>query len=329
MAPTTLRAEDVSGAKVDDAVERGLAFLAKEQNEDGSLSGGGPPAAVTGLAVMAFLACGQVPDTGRYGLTVRRAVDYLVRQVPVDGYVGKVDGSRMYGQGIVTLALAETLGVESNDANRRRTRAALLRAVQVILDAHAVKKDEPHDGGWRYEPTSSDSDLSLSGWNALALRAAADVGVDVPKDRAERGLAYVMRCYRADRQGFAYQPGGEATAAMTGVGLLGIFLLDRTDRPEITAAAGRFLLAHPIDPQQTRYPYYAFYYATQAAFQAGEPVWPAVWQQNSRRLVEQQTAGDGGWPASHSSEEPGRVYATSMAVLTLAVPYRLLPVYQR
>ena len=38
---------------------------------------------------------------------------------------------------------------------------------------------------------------------------------------------------------------------------------------------------------------------------------------------------DGGWPQSTSSEEPGRVYATSMSLLTLTVPYRILPIYQR
>ena len=38
---------------------------------------------------------------------------------------------------------------------------------------------------------------------------------------------------------------------------------------------------------------------------------------------------DGGWPASPNGQEPGRVYATSMALLTLTVPYRLLPAYQK
>jgi hypothetical protein len=37
---------------------------------------------------------------------------------------------------------------------------------------------------------------------------------------------------------------------------------------------------------------------------------------------------DGGWPPSASAaEEPGRTVATALSVLTLAVPYRLLPLY--
>jgi len=38
---------------------------------------------------------------------------------------------------------------------------------------------------------------------------------------------------------------------------------------------------------------------------------------------------DGGWPQSKTSEEPGRAYATSLAVLSLSVPQKLLPTYQR
>jgi hypothetical protein len=68
------------------------------------------------------------------------------------------------------------------------------------------------------------------------------------------------------------------------------------------------------------------YYVSQAAYQAGGTTWAAVSKVTMPRLVESQ-AKDGGWPGI--GQEPGEVYATSMAVLTLSVPYRLLPVYQR
>jgi hypothetical protein len=321
------RAQEGASPRVDEAVERGLAFLARQQNADGSLDGGGPRVAMTGLSVMAFLASGHTPDVGRYGLVVRRAVDALVTAAPNDGYFGRVDGSRMYGQGIATLALAEALGVETSDGNRQRIRAVLRKSVGVILDAQAVGKDAASAGGWRYEPTSVDSDLSLTGWNALALRAAENVGIDVPRERVERAVGYVLKCYRSEQRGFAYQPGQDASAAMTGMGVLSLYLLGASERAELGSAAAT-LVAQPVD-DRTKYPYYAMYYGTQAAFSAGEPVWSAVWRVNSERLLAAQSPVDGGWPASHSTEEPGRVYGTAMAVLTLAAPYRLVPVYQR
>jgi hypothetical protein len=91
------------------------------------------------------------------------------------------------------------------------------------------------------------------------------------------------------------------------------------------AEAAKFLAGHPVN-DATPFQYYAMYYATQAAHQAGGETWAAVSKATSTRLLTTQ-AKDGSWPKL--GQEPGQVYATSMAVLTLTVPYGLLPVYQR
>jgi len=208
--------------KLDDGIARGLSFLAKQQNPDGSFEGNGPRIATTALAMMSFLAAGQAPDVGLHGAVVRSAEDFLLSQAPADGYFGKVDGSRMYGQGIATLALAEVIGVEPDPARRAKLNAVVASAVKVILAAQDIGKPEPFQGGWRYEPQSVDSDLSLSGWNALALRAAQNVGVDVPKDRAGRAVAFVLKCYNKEQKGFSYQAGQPASVAMTGVAALNL-----------------------------------------------------------------------------------------------------------
>jgi hypothetical protein len=319
--------------KLDSSVVRGLDFLEKKQNADGSFESSGPRIATTGLGLMAFLAAGHEPDVGRYGANVRKAVDLLVAKSPDDGYYGKVDGSRMYGHGIVTLALAEAYGLEPDLQRRTKMYAVLKKAVKVILDAQAVKKGDPHQGGWRYEPTSADSDLSLTAWNALALRAAGSAGIDVPKESTDEAIAFVLRCWRADQKRFAYQPGGEGLPAMTAVAILSLRLLDAGNRPEL-APAGKSLAERPVDD---RYHYYSLYYATQAAHQLDESralgtpqasAWNTIAKPIVDRLLSTQQ-DDGGWPTSPSTEEPGRIYTTSMALLTLTVPYQLLPVYQK
>lgn len=317
---------DLLSPRLDTAIAKGLTFLVSQQKPDGSIDAGGPPVAMTGLSLMAFLSAGHTPGQGKFGLQVSSMTDYLIKQTPADGYFGGVDGSRMYGHGIVTLALAEAYGVERGKERREKLRKVLDRAVKVILDAQQIKKDSAHAGGWHYNPGDPDSDLSLSGWNALALRAASGAGVPVPKDRVQRAAAYVLKCYRADQKGFCYQPGQESSLAMTGVGVLNLFLLDAAERPEATAAA-KTLGEKFINPQ-TPYPYYTYYYTTQAAYQAGETTWPAVWKVTQDQLLDHQQP-DGGWPQSRTGEEPGRVYATSLSVLSLTVPYRLLPIYQR
>lgn len=312
--------------KLDTSITAGLGFLVSQQATDGSFQGSDKPIAVTGLALMAFLANGHTPDVGPYGTSVRRAVDYLLKVAPKDGYFGNVDGSRMYGHGIVMLALAEACGTESDPQRRARMLEVLEIGLAVICRAQDVNKDSRSAGGWRYEPGSNDSDLSLSGWNALALRACQNIGLDVPKDRVDRAVDYVLRSYNKDRGGFQYTPGEMLNQAMTGIAVLNLYVLSGVERPELERAAA-YLRENPVTVD-TPFSYYAWYYTTQAAFQASGATWDAVWKVTQEQLLGMQMS-DGGWPQSRSAQEPGRVYATSLAVLSLSVPQKLLPTYQR
>ena len=54
---------------------------------------------------------------------------------------------------------------------------------------------------------------------ALALRAAQNVGMDVPKEAIEKAVAFTLKCFHKDAKGFAYQPGGGPNQGLTGVGV--------------------------------------------------------------------------------------------------------------
>jgi hypothetical protein len=314
--------------ELDASIARGLSFLAKQQNADGSFESGGPKVAMTGLSVLAFLSAGSSQDIGKYGLTVRSALEFLLSQQDGDGYLGAGDRG-MYMHAIATLALAEAYGVEPAADRRLRIHAALQKATAVILAAQKAPKSNPNfAGGWRYLRNSPDSDLSLSGWNTLALRAAQDAGIEVPKDATERAAAFVLHCYHEPEKGFGYQPDQSAQPGDTAIGVLCLYLLGASDSSAAQLdAAVRFMIDHPID-ENAGFPYYGAYYVAQAAFQRGGEAWSKSGRATLERLIRQQEK-DGGWPQSKNGQEPGRVYATAMAVQSLAVPYRLLPVYQR
>jgi hypothetical protein len=283
--------------------------------------------ALTGLAVMAYLAAGRTPDAGKHALSVRNAIDYLAKVCPDDGYFGKVDGSRMYGHAIATLALAEAAGMEADEKQRARVRAALARATAVLIKAQKTQRsEEKFKGGWRYEVEVADSDLSVSSWCVLALRAAHNAGVDVPRESADRAAEFVLRCYNKDKKGFSYQPGGEPAITMTGAAVLSLSLLDRGNRDEV-AGGMAFLMDHPVT-DQTEFGYYARYYAAQAAFQVADERWPRVWRRTQDGLLKLQDK-EGGWPAGRTEGEKGQTYTTAISVLTLGIPLRLLPAYQR
>ena len=148
------------------AIARGLAYLAKQQQADGSFqnrTGGnsfaGPKVALTGLSLMAYLSAGRMPDAGKHSLVVRGAIDYLVKACPEDGYFGKVDGSRMYGHAIATLALAEVAGMEFDEKQRKRGyRAGYRPAASFLLwlertrDPEIVRKLNAAVNARRYSP---------------------------------------------------------------------------------------------------------------------------------------------------------------------------------
>ena len=314
--------------RVDAAISRGLAFLARQQGADGAFDPGGPRVATTGLGVLAFLSAGQTPDVGKYGLNLRSAIEWLVSRQASDGYFGAGDRG-MYSHAISTLALAEAYGVETGAARRVRLHSALVRSVAIILAAQDAPKSAPvFVGGWRYERNSPDSDLSLPGWNVLALRAARDVGIVIPEANVQKAGEFVLRCLDPVSKGFGYQPGNAAQPGDTAIGLLCLDVLGVGAANEAaTNAAKKYLLAHPVDPESA-FAYYGTYYVAQAAFQHGGDAWATFGRTTLERVVRTQDK-DGGWPQSKGGQEPGRVYATAMSVATLTAVYRLLPVFQR
>jgi len=322
------RPEDDISPRLDLPISKGLAFLARQQGPDGAFEKEGTKVATTSLCLLAFLASGNVPDLGKYGLAVRQAIEWLLSRQAQDGYFAAGDQG-MYAHAIATLVLAEAYGVEANPQRRIRMHAALEKAARVITDAQDAPKSNPiFIGGWRYERNSPDSDLSLSGWNILALRAADDVGIAIPNKTRQRAIVFVQHCHDDSAKGFSYQPGSGAQPGDTAMGILCLHMLDATDANAVRVEyAIRYLEGHPVG-ENSPYLYYAMSYITQAAFQRGGDAWTKLGRVAIDRLLRTQDK-DGGWPLSKDNQEPGRVYASAMALQTLAVPYRLLPIYQR
>ena len=328
-APAAAVKEEALPAGVEESISKGLSYLAKKQNADGSFDSDDRQVPVTGLVLLAFLASGHTPDVGRYGLVVRSAEEFLLARPAPDGYIGT--GARaMYTHAIVTLALAEACGVESSSDRRARIFAVVSKAVEVILAAQRSPKSNPSfEGGWRYEPKSTDSDLSLSGWNVLGLRAAQQIGVPVPDDAFHKAAEFVLRCFDAKAKAFAYQPGQPAQAGDSAIAIVCLDLLNTADAAAAQLnGAQAFLAQHPID-DNLQFPYYNGYYIVQATLDRGGESWTKAGRSVLLLLLKQQDAKDGGWLQSKTGQEPGRLYATAMATATLAAPFRLLPVYQR
>jgi len=348
------------------AVRRGLDWLARHQAADGHW---GPDAlhsrpegrckegdacpdggsehrvALTGLAVLAFQAGGHYDfNQAEYSECVRRGLDWLVAHQRADGCL--LDGEHgaracnMYEHGIAAFALADAceMSVSLPRKPDDRYQQATQKAVQFI---HYAQHD---DGGWRYtDERPLPSDVSVSGWQVLALKAARAAGVsEVSADCVARMLGFFQRCEDKASGRTFYQPGHNLPSdAPTAIGMLvEQFVLDQPDSPLVVRGANYLAERAESSYRQVRKPakkrafaaargdYYTFYNGTLAMFQAGgEPWkrWNAVVRDSliSRQCDEDEGCRRGSWDATGQwSPEGGRVYSTALAVLTLEVYYR-------
>lgn len=321
--------DDITNAAVDSAVARGLDYLSQVQMPSGAweTDSFGESTASTSLAVMAYLSAGYVPGEGPYGKQMSRGIRWVVEHQEDNGMlVHRKSHGPMYSHGISTLMLAEVIGmVEESDA--KNVRRALERAIGLIIRSQAQNKQHRHAGGWRYQADSKDSDLSVTGWQVLALRAAKDVGCDVPVEAIEDAIEYVKKCAARDHRGFGYQPGNGATPTLTGVGILALEVCGDHHSPA-TMGAADYLLERPLTPG-SNYFYYGVYYTAVGMYKVGGPYGDTTRDHTIDMLLKLQRP-DGSWLSDHSTEKRvGAVYSTSLSILALAIDYRYLPIYQR
>ena len=320
----------------EDAVDRGLAHLARSQQKNGSWStefgntkAAGDPA-LTSLSVMAFLSAGHVPGEGKYGPVVERGIRFVMDSQQPNGLLALSDSgyTEMYCHGVCTLMLAEAAGMtDGKTADELKDR--LVRAVKVILKA---QRDSTRDaGGWRYQVVGFDADLSVTGWQLMALRAARNLGCDLPQDRVAAAVEYVKKCHDAKSGGYAYTIGGNVTPACTGTGILSLELSGKEfHKTHEALRGGAYLLQHPPDLAQPHF-FYSAYYTSQAMFQLGDNYW-AEFRPKLHGLLLKSSAprANGAWYGRGFDDATyGPAYCTAMAILSLTVEYRYLPIYQR
>lgn len=321
--------------KVDEALTRATQYLLKQQDpKTGALSNKGrSETAMSSLAILALTSLGHQPaDPTPEGRAVRRALDYVLRPdvQQSDGYFGAKDNSRMYGHGITTLMLAEMLGMGANAEQDELIRDKCRKGIALILKAQRVKKNELNSGGWRYTPDDTTSDMSVTVWQVMALRAAKNAGFEVPKGAIDDAVKYIKRLYQPpknkDLAGFGYQNRGRELST-TAEGLLALQVCGEYEAPEALGAADR-LLKDGLRKDE-RWFYYTAYYYAQGMYQRG-----GKHAEEGRRIVANVLlplqAREGFWEqGGGDGRENGKVYATSMAVLSLAVKNHFLPIYQR
>jgi len=343
------RAEPPKREMFEAAVDKALARLKDNQNADGSWNsgfGGGHDPAVSALCVMAFLSAGHVPGEGPYAEAIERGVRFVVSQQQRNGVIagGGFGNSMMYSHGICTLMLAEIIGLWPDRREADHLRQRLVGAVQFI---RAAQCRTPGQQGWRYTPQPRDSDMSVTAWQVMALRAAKNVGCDVPTDVIDRAVEYVKNSRDPRTGGYRYTRYGNTTLACTGASVLS---LELTATKEYHGSEESLNAAQYITDSLTgqgggfgrgrggfafQHFFYGVYYTSQAMFQIGGKYWKWYreylhWLLLSPDPNAHAQRPGGFWDGVSGDDQMAGVnYCTAMAVLALTVEYRFLPIYQR
>ncbi len=316
--------------KVEEAVLKALRWLKANQNDNGSWSRSSP-VAMTGLALLAFLAHGETPRPKEFGDTVMRAINWLADQAEKGN--GKMGSRFEYETGIGTYALAEAYGMTGFP----RLAPLLEQCVDVII------KGQTDGGGWmyNYSPKHNFGDISISGWQVQALKTAYLAGVrrkEIPP-ALDKAMQYVKNVYSPKAREFGYQGPGSGWQR-TGIGVLCLQFWNEGKSDIAFEALDHirndivFLMGKGEDAAQDAQQagkrggdnnLYGYYYITQAMFLADAPRGPHwnYWNNQFVKPLLKTQLGDGSFNIGDYSKDP--VYCTSLSVLMLTVYYRNQP----
>ena len=299
--------------EVERIYEKGLRYLVRSQNDDGSFQGQyGTEPGVVGFALMALLSHGDDPNHGPYAKAIRKCVDYILKNQGENGYIG----SSMYNHGFATLGLAEAYGAFQDE----KIGPALRKAVELIISS----QDKNRFKAWRYSPEASDADSTVSGACFVAMIAARNAGLKVPDKNFEDALKFFTDCQSPSDGSIGYMPrSGAHGGSTTAIGVAAFAYARKRDNPTFTKALKKMKSDDESGGGGGGYPFYLEYYAAQAFFQGDYKGWQEWNDKQVKRLAETQNE-DGSWDAGLG---PGT--CTALGLLSIALNYRYLPIYER
>ena len=323
-------------ALTEDSVKEGLKWLMRQQTSKGSWSLQGPyrngttvenTEAATAMALLAFQGAGYTPKGSRqdaYTRAVTRGWRSLLRAQQEDGHFfgnQTAEQHQLYTQAMCTIALCELYGMTRDDEYHGPAQKAVDYCVKI----------QASEGGWRYQP-GIDSDLSVTGWFAMALQSARMAGLEVPSPVYAKIGKFLDSVARDEGTRYAYQPLQGATVALSAEGLLcRQYLGWKHDDPRLRGGVDYILANLPAWDKRNMY---YWYYATQVCHHmegSDWQKWNAVMRQLLPEHQEKNGVERGSWtPAGDRwGDAGGRLYVTCLSLYTLEVYYRHLPIYRK
>ena len=331
----------------EEAVVKSLRWLKKQQNKDGSW-GGAPhnyKCAMTGMALLSYLAHCETPLSEEFGETVLKGISFLVDQGMKNPVLSLVPQRNevSYDHAVATYALCEayTFCKQMDIPSISNLEKVVIKAVDKIVD------NQNTDGGWAYNyntKAGAHTDLSVTGWNVQALKAAEHGGIRPSKGEIRtvlrKAAAYCRKCGKPDGLFTYMQEGREDAAArpsLVGVGVLSLQMCGNGS--DSAARKGLDWIKNNVKTLQwgqgsgtenVKSNLYMHYYCVQAAMNRGGDVWTSYNKAFRDAVLSGQNAdgsfrkNDVGY-VSGMSNKSENIYRQCLATLMLETYYRFLP----
>jgi hypothetical protein len=320
--------------------DAGIRYLLKTQAADGSWKDGQAGSGVTGMAMMVLLASGEDPNYGPYRVPIRKALRSMLNlQDGGTGFLGGEGGhDSMYQHGFAMLALAEAYGVvddrglwtEPGAQTGKGSGRSIGKALELAVRRAVSSGKQNPVGGWRYGPEAKDADTSVSGAVLMGLLAARNAGIEVPDEAIDQAIKYYVSMTGGNGQvGYSGGAGG-GSDAVTSIGVLVYSIARRQELPQYKAAT-KYLVSRSLGGEQAGmdgYPGYTDYYRAQALFQCDVAAWEK-WNTGLVKKLKAMQGKDGSLSGAAGMGGMAGTVTTSLYLLSLAVNYKFLPVYER
>jgi hypothetical protein len=339
-----------------EAVNKGLKWLADNQHRDGHWEGNGGqyPTTMTALAGVALLMDGSTMREGKYADNIKRAVNWFLERSQRNGLLGNPNNPTeaqryMYGHGFGMLFLASVYGEEEDAETRKKLEEVLTRAVRFTGNAQTNR------GGWGYVSAADGQGFdegSVTITQMQGLRAARNGGITVPPKIIDNAKKYLEDCTTEDggviyslAQGGRAMRGGERpplTAAAIACSFASGEYDSKLARKWIAFCRTRI----PAITQGNRFGHdeYTHYYYSQAIYILGDDryaklfpkanksewlTWSGYKKATFDALLRLQDKESGKWEGSGNWGHIGPVYATSVFLTIMQLDKGVLPIYMR
>jgi ribosomal protein L17 len=316
-------------AEIEKAITRGVDFLVRTQNPNGSwnnMGGWGKyPSAMTAIVGTALITTGSTSTQGPYSPAIRKAADFLLKVARPNGLIAtqQESGRSMHGHGFAMLFLAEIYGNEEDIRRQRFIHDVLTRAVRI------TERSQSRAGGWLYTPEQDADEGSVTITQIQGMRGCRNAGIFVNPSTIVRAIKYIERSANPDG-GLRYSlmsNGGGSRPAITAAAVATLYNAGEYDSPlamKCLSYCDRNLSVDSGSGSAWGHYFYTHLYLAQVKYHQGGKHWEQYYQAISRRLLNMQKA-DGAW----MGDGVGTSYGTAVALIILNMPYQYVSIYQR